>query len=141
MSITTERAIKRLSIHLRADVDCYNQAVAKGYMNAALVHKTDAEANRIAITALREKAEREDPKPLTLEELRQMDREPVWVVELDDKAHGEYCVIQIGEPLPYQDIDHYNSALIPGIEHDWYSFGDYGKTWIAYRHKPKEVTK
>lgn len=95
----------------------------------------------IAAAALREKVEREDPEPLTLEELRQMDGEPVWVCDLGDKDFVHCCVVQIGTPLKYQDIDHYNSALIPGVEHDWYSFGDYGKTWIAYRHKPKEVTE
>lgn len=96
---------------------------------------------KIAADALREKAEREDPKPLTLEELRQMDGEPVWVCDLGDKDFVHCCVVQISTPLKYQDIDHYNSALIPGVEHDWYSFGEYGKTWIAYRYKPKEVTK
>ena len=95
----------------------------------------------IAAAALREKAEREDPKSLTLEELRQMDGEPVWVNDLCTKAHGEYCVISIEKPMVFQDIDHYNAAYIPGVEHTWYEFGDYGREWIAYRHKPKEVTK
>jgi len=36
-----------------------------------------------AALALREKAEREGPKPLTLDELRQMDDEPVWVKEYE----------------------------------------------------------
>ena len=99
------------------------------------------EAVSAAIAALREKAERENPKPLTLEELRKMDGEPVWVNDLCTKAHSEYCVISIGKPMVFQDIDHYNAAYIPGVEHTWYEFCDYGREWIAYRHKPKEVTK
>ena len=38
------------------------------------------EANRAALAALREKQERESPKPLTEEELRGMMGEPVWCV-------------------------------------------------------------
>lgn len=35
-----------------------------------------------ALAALREKQERENPEPLTLEELRGMDGKPVWVQDL-----------------------------------------------------------
>lgn len=38
------------------------------------------EANRAALAALREKQERENPKPLTEDDLRQMMGEPVWCV-------------------------------------------------------------
>lgn len=38
-----------------------------------------------AIDALQETEERENPKPLTLDELRKMDGEPVWVV-CDEEA-------------------------------------------------------
>lgn len=38
-----------------------------------------SEALKIAIQALEETQERENPQPLTLDELRQMDGEPVWL--------------------------------------------------------------
>ncbi len=41
--------------------------------------QTVNEALEMAIDALRAQQERENPKPLTLDELRQMDGEPVWV--------------------------------------------------------------
>lgn len=49
------------------------------------VHMTEdwtmiLEANRAALAALREKRERENPKPLTEDELRGMLGEPVWCV-------------------------------------------------------------
>lgn len=55
MSMTTQEAAKHLSIHLRADDDCYKQAVAKGYFAAAEGHKRDMEANKMAIDALRKR--------------------------------------------------------------------------------------
>lgn len=71
----------------------------------------------MALEALREKAARENPEPLTLEELRQMIGEPVWCVPLDDKPQR---------------------APMWQIAGDRMYWGSYGKTWIAYREKPKE---
>lgn len=84
---------------------------------------------RITLEALREKAEREDPKPLTLKDLRQMDGEPVWiranhygifadVVKISGRDDGDNFV---GVKLCYRLREN-----------------GYGKTWICYRHKPKE---
>ena len=98
------------------------------------------EAVSAAIAALREKAEREDPKPLTLEELRQMIGEPVYVVPLAGKPmcavgenKGEWCVV----------FSWFNNSEIeleiPGDVCNSYQGEKCGKTWIAYRHKPKEV--
>ena len=127
MGITEQEAIKRIADHMEV------------HHIGEPPHKHIGEALRMAISVLSEKVECRNPPPLTIEELRQMDGEPVWVVDLKEKACCGYCVISISKPLKYQDIDHYNAAYIPGIEHTWYEFRDYGKEWIAYRHKPKEV--
>ena len=127
MRMTIQEAIKRINEHMSI------------HHIGQYPHIHLADALHMALDALREKAEREDPKPLTLEELRQMDGEPVWVVDLKEKACCGCCVISISKPLIYQDTDHYNAAYIPGIEHTWYEFRDYGKEWTAYRHKPVEV--
>lgn len=79
MNMTVQEAIRHISLHLKTDVDCCNIAAAKGYWQAVAVHKRDMEAHQIVLDALREKAEREDPKPLTIEELKQMDGEPVYI--------------------------------------------------------------
>ena len=69
--------------------------------------------------------------PLTLEELQQMDGEPVWVTINREKykypsdCEG-YCVI---------DGD---DALVPGAENYWWDFETYGEKWIAYRRKPEK---
>lgn len=124
MSITIQQAIQHLSIHLRSDDDCYKQAVAKGYYTAAEGHKRDMEVNQMAIDALREKAEREDPKPLTLEEVWELKAgDVIWHQSLQG-PNGCFVVLR------HHDIEIFKSEL---------TAARYGKTWLAYRHKPKEV--
>ena len=56
-------------------------------------------------------------EPLTLDELRQMDGEPVWCVSLGaelSRGNGWYIGVN-----------------------NWFMNG-YGKTWLAYRQKPEE---
>lgn len=64
---------------------------------------------------------------LTLEQLREMDGEPVWVVPIGKCkwATRQWCVLTADE------------ALIPGVDHWWWSFESYGETWIAYRRPPE----
>lgn len=69
---------------------------------------------------------------LTLEELREMDGEPVYVVPANEYSElGKWCVISNG------DSDDYSCALVPGVEYWSWKFEDYGEQWIAYR-RPKE---
>ena len=73
---------------------------------------------------------REDPQPLTIEELRQMYKNPVYAVPMRPAPgeKGEWCIIGL------------DRAHIP--EKGWiWPISDYGATWIAYRHKPKEDKK
>ena len=62
-------------------------------------------------------------EPLTLDELREMDGEPVWAVLVDEKfsrLNGWYLV-------------HHGSAYLARID-DWELDGDkYGVEWLAYR--------
>ena len=60
---------------------------------------------------------------LTLEELREMAGEPVWVKSLSDIVQSGWNIA--GRIGPYNDsqVLHHN---------------DYGKTWLAYRRKPGE---
>ena len=84
-----------------------------------------AEAHRVAISALRQQ-ERfgETNKTLTMDELRQMPCEPVYIVagyvswwDIVSFAGMEYLYLKVEGSLP---------------------FGDYGKNWTAYRQKPEE---
>ena len=88
-----------------------------------------AEAHRVAISALRQQEHfREVTKkvePLTLDELRQMDGEPVWVQSPGVPEYGRWAIVEgVGE----------NCLFL----HDDFTCHEYGKTWLAYRNK-KEV--
>lgn len=68
--------------------------------------------------------------PLTLDELREMDGEPVWVRELAEPGRGQWRIIK----GPWYDV---------GLHLDGFGMlecEDTGKTWLAYRRKPEEVT-
>ncbi len=66
--------------------------------------------------------------PLTLEELREMDGEPVWVVPLNDFdiLPANYLVNAYAEQMV---VDKFGAYL---------DFEDYRKTWLAYRRRPEE---
>ena len=86
----------------------------------------------IVIEALREYAEQQDPKPLTLDELRQMDGEPVYVVTLGAR-YWAIAGINSNDSRCQNGLALYNR-----VQGDWGTFDLYGDTWLAYRSKLKE---
>lgn len=83
----------------------------------------------LTIEALCEKQERENPEPLTLAELREMDGEPVWIVAKHYRTFAD--VVQVMGQDKGDDFVGFK------ICHNLQENG-HGKTWNAYRHKPKE---
>ena len=80
------------------------------------------------------KAERENPQPLTLEDLRGMDGEWVWAISSDPDltvSAWAYIVASQAHTLWEYKPD----RLLGNVQLD---FENYGKTWLAYRSKPKE---
>lgn len=66
--------------------------------------------------------------PLTLDDLRRMEGQPVYIVE-----NTEYWAI-------VNSFDQAGVYLLSyGNPDDYGYFGLYGKTWLAYRQKPEEV--
>ena len=75
-------------------------------------------------------------EPLTLDELREMDGEPVWIVEEPDWGHWELSA----------DADDYVADREPsfyGMKHNDPAgrYGLHKLGWLAYRQKPEENTK
>lgn len=88
---------------------------------------------KIAIQALQEKAERENPKPLTLEQLKGK-KWKAWIyIKTNEMAAMTSDWYRIFEPI-IADF----SVGYPGVIWDL-DFSDYGKTWSAYDHEPKEA--
>ena len=82
------------------------------------------EAVDLAISTLRQQ-EHDRNEPLTLDELRQMNGEPVWVQSPGVPEYGRWAIVEgVGE----------NCLFL----HDDFTGHDYGKTWLAYRQKPEE---
>lgn len=111
-------AIKRIQDHIRV------------HHIGEAPHIKIGESLAMAIDALREKAARENPEPLTIEELKQMHGEPVWL------ADGKRWAI----------IDAADSGLWKGVPFACFEDRGIPYAWNiekrnlrCLRHKPKEV--
>lgn len=134
MNLTLEQAIHDLEANLN-------------YMTQ---HKKappgETELLQLALDALREKAEREKPDPLTMEELEEMDNCPVYVRYGDGREGWVILVWECGVALLYgpewdespagqPDPDFYNLRHNDPQGH----FGLHSLGWLAYRNSPKEA--
>lgn len=81
----------------------------------------------VAVEAIREQEVRENPKHLTLDELRQIDGEPVWIERRvsDSSDDKEWALVYTGGGFCRTSVG--NIAF----------FALYGISWLAYRSKPK----
>lgn len=93
----------------------------------------------MALSALRTQQEHESNEPLTLDELRQMEGEPVWTVGVSYKIDGTFSMWDIIESVDEDGIQFgYSNEYT-----EWWNYGlkmQNGKLlgWLAYRSKPKE---
>lgn len=106
------------------------------------------EKDPAAITAIRAYAEATDnstlatdllqwvgeEKPLTLDELREMVGEPVWISEIGTER--EYWAI-VKEVCDSKGHDGIYLTNVDDTD-DYAAFTLYGNTWLAYRHEPKK---
>lgn len=84
-----------------------------------------------ALVALREKAERDNPHPLTLEELKKRHGKPVWCCAVSADCHyGCYGIVSLLDPFG-------NRIRIIGVPF-LCEPKNYKKTWLAYANEPKE---
>lgn len=91
--------------------------------------KKKYEAIDCSISALRDRIARQNPKLLTLDELREMDGEPVWI-----KFFSRTSKTGKWEGLAIVDT-RFESQDFLGDHHLKFIF--YGKSWLAYRTKPE----
>ena len=90
----------------------------------------------MALLALRAQQERENPQPLTLDELREMDGRPVWCA--DGEEHSCYCLVNAESE---DCIDSESGAwcfAFYGMTRDGEN-GLHNMGWLAYRTRPKEA--
>lgn len=113
--MTTDDAIKRLEI-------IATNLCGQSAQNQNLWQ--DYKAVDMAISALRSQQEREHPKPLSMDELRQMNGEPVYIV--------------FGDVSWWDIVRFCTDAWVDLYIEDCMFLSTYGKTWMAYRNKLEE---
>lgn len=91
-----------------------------------LITANDCEALGAAIAALRPSGE-----PLTLEQLREMDGRPVWIVGITQKWLSPRWAI----------VDRDNCLVRTAINWSPVFFENYGRTWLAYAYLPIDREK
>lgn len=131
--MTTEEAIRILdpktATEALAEIEYYG-----GFNSDKAKASAINEACRLAVVALRAQQDRENPKPLKLDELREMCGEPVWIEFIHMHASSKYRIVRrfLYNAIEFEEYDRdfgpYNTLYL----------GHYGKIWLAYRHKPKE---
>lgn len=85
----------------------------------------------IALTALREKQERENPQPLKTSDFWERIGKPIWIYSIINQCIN--CAVVF-----YVDHTWSEAKMILRIKGwDHLYIEDYGKTWLAYDHEPK----
>ena len=86
------------------------------------------EALDMAVKALVDVPDKDVGKnePLTLDELRKMDGEPVYIVD--------------GDVAWWDIVSHSTKYFLMLVREEAMPFIRYGKTWLTYRQKPEEGT-
>ena len=98
-----------------------------------------AAAFDVAISALRAQQELERNEPLTVDELREMAKEPVWTVGVSYTKDGTFSMWDIIESVNENGIHFgYSDEYV-----EWWNYGLKNMDgnllgWLAYRRKPKE---
>ena len=112
--MTREEAIRKINYGLEMET-------TPGPIQLTIV---STKALRIALATLQTLQKAENPTPLTLDELRKMDGQPVWV---EHGNGGEWVTVHWDYAGNIATA--YKACL---REHE------YGEYWTAYHHKPKD---
>src|SRR5699024_8680476 len=97
------------------------------------IWKEDSDALEFALTALR--SMQEAGEPLSLEQLKQMDGKPVWIVEFPDWGHWELSE-DAEDYLCDRDTDLYGFMSDLDGEAGYHELG-----WLAYPYPPAHIDR
>lgn len=92
--------------------------------------RSEIERNELAITALLEKQERDQPKLLSIEELQQMSGEPIWVEDFK-----MWAIVSCETEGYCANIPFANAVSKCGSRFGW---DIVARSLRCYRYKPKE---
>lgn len=132
--MTREEAIVAFEKQLHSAVAVLDSGFGTNPGECDMLYRRRKEMAEIALAALRAQQEAEN-EPLTLDELRQMDGEPVWM-QPKEKNSGIWGFVDTECGLVRIFGPHERGRTFGICRH----FKVYGKTWFAYRRKPEEGT-
>lgn len=103
-------------------------------LDADEIWKEDSDALEFALTALR--SMQEAGEPLSLEQLREMDGKPVWIVEYPDWGHWELSE-DANDYIVDRNLNFY------GMKHDDPDgrYGLHKLGWLAYSYPPAHIDR
>mgnify|MGYP005784312565 CR=1 FL=1 len=87
----------------------------------------------IAYEAIKEKINREYPTPLTWDKMKQMNEQPVYVIDLRGEGRTGWYILSWDYRRSGQHLV-LSSRYCYGFLSD-----EYGVSWVAYKHKPEGV--
>lgn len=100
---------------------CKGCTTGWGSLNIEGSHSCRETCERLA--RYRKQQEAEKNEPLTLDKLREMGGEPVWIVWLDGRITSGWWIVG-GHNWDFMDFPD--------------DMSDYGKTWLAYRREKED---
>ncbi|WP_206460406.1 hypothetical protein [Anaerovorax sp. IOR16] len=126
-----KKAIDALKVLSSVSLSWFGTAATEEQRN---VLENDINSLDLAIEALQEKSERENPKALTLEQLREREGKPVYVVYFSSscsiKKPSEWLVLKLCNPTVDYPFVVFEGERLNAMY--------YCRGWIAYDHEPKE---
>ena len=129
--MTREEAIQRFEKQLHESMVVLDSGFGTRPGECDLLYRKRKEMAEIALQALREQEERENPQPLTYDELLKLHGEPVYVTVPGKPHRSKWCIVDLISPQP-------------GLLGKNYFCNIYVASTDAvrvYRHKPKEEEK
>ena len=131
--MTTEKAIE--VFEGICELEGISMFYQPGGKAAKLEISSIKKACQIAISALHTEQAMPPNAPLTLEELREMDGEPVWIqpAARGGKIPARWMLLECFS----EDADLYLFRPVSGISQGYTGIGC-GRTWLAYRSRPEE---
>lgn len=121
--MTTEEAIRKFEIFCNATKKVLDSNENHYLKDFESFYREKIEMAELALSALRNK--QKNNAPLTLDELREMDGEPVWIVWIDGRIESKWWIVG---NYDWNMMEFFDTPML----------GQCGKTWIAYRRKPED---
>lgn len=126
--MSIEEIIKALKETVYQNECSVKYAKAHGIDYIADSIRRDIRTLRWAIALLKTHPDAQPNEPLTLEELREMDGQPVW-------THSDIFPCDCGWRVIKRIVVDSDVEFTDGWS---FGFDGYGKNWLAYRRPPKE---